>query len=53
MKTKQPDPTVATRVPQETVDKIEEFRKRLEAKTPGVKVRQSDALRVIIEKGLR
>lgn len=46
------DPTVATRVPPATLSKIKKFHEKLSKKTPGVKVRMSDTIRVLIERGL-
>lgn len=43
---------MATRVPPATLSKIRKFHDRLSKKTPGVKVRMSDVVRVLIERGL-
>jgi hypothetical protein len=44
--------TVATRVSKSFFGKIEKFQEKLAAKTPGVKINQSDAIRVLLEKAI-
>jgi hypothetical protein len=46
------EPTIATRVPQELLKRIKKFQSDLAKERPGVKVKQSDAMRVLLERGL-
>lgn len=44
--------TIAVRVPEELFKKIERFRAKVAKKNPGVSVRQSDAVRALLEMAL-
>lgn len=46
------EPTIATRVSQELLKKIKKFQADLAKERPGVKIKRSDAVRVLIERGL-
>ncbi len=46
------EPTIATRVSLELLRKIKKFQTKLAEEQPGVKIKQSDAMRVLIERGL-
>ena len=43
---------LGARVDSELAEKVEEFREKLARRTPGIKVSTSDAVRVLIEKGV-
>ncbi len=43
---------VGTRVSKRLLGKLQKFQTKLATETPGVKIRQSDAIRVLLEKAI-